>query len=621
MVSCIIADSESHGRLRWHFRAALVVLAFSCVPWVAFAASKPNVIVIFTDDHGHADLACQNILSDLKTPNIDALAASGMRMTSGYVTAPQCVPSRAGILTGRYQNRFGVESNGQPLAGFDAEQTIAERLKIAGYATGMIGKWHLGPIPEIAQHGFDDVFAKNSNRPGWANFALDGVDVEPGGPERTGLYHLDACSRAAQAFLRRHRNEPFFLYLAYRAPHVPLDAPQKYLDRFPGEMPQRRRQALAMLAAVDDGVGGIMSTLRQYKLEEQTLIFFIGDNGAPLKIHKLDAPGSGPGWDGSLNDPLNGEKGMLSEGGVRVPFVVTWKGTLPAGKIYDHPVTSLDVAATAVALAGLAQDSTLDGVNLVPHLRGDTLEPPHATLYWRWIAQAAIREGNWKYLRGGAREYLFNLADDVEEKQSLLSEHPDVARRLRQKLDKWSLELKPPGLETKQMSTTWETYFDHYFDGKLVPRPTASATRQPNRPRERRTSGDWVVRNGTSRVANGHLRVRATNVASRPPPFIAASSLELPFPLQARVQLRTETGGTVAMAWREQGQDDFPRDQVVTLDCVASKSTVLQTFNLPAKGTVIHLRLVLPPTGADVTRIELFDDSQKSIKNWRFDAD
>nr|MBC8218145.1 sulfatase-like hydrolase/transferase [Planctomycetota bacterium] len=209
---------------------------------------RPNFIVVFTDDHGYADLSCQGVFDDVKTPNIDSLAEGGVRMTNGYVTAPQCVPSRAGLLTGRYQNRFGLESNGGDLAGFNTEQTIAERLKKAGYVTGMIGKWHLGRSDKITEHGFNDVFYKNSKRSGWANYDLEGNNVK-GGAEKSGLYHLDACSAAARAFIKRRHKGPFFLYLAYRAPHVPLDATEKYLKRFPSEMPERRRKALAMLSA------------------------------------------------------------------------------------------------------------------------------------------------------------------------------------------------------------------------------------------------------------------------------------------------------------------------------------------------------------------------------------
>lgn len=430
---------------------------------------KPNIIVIFTDDHGYADLSCQGVLDDVKTPHIDSLARNGVRMTSGYVTAPQCVPSRGGLMTGRYQNRFGLESNGDDLAGFDAQQTIAERLRKAGYATGMIGKWHLGAGNQIVQHGFNDVFYRNSNQGGWVNYDLQGNDVE-GGPDKSGLYHIDACSGAAKAFIKRHHDEPFFLYLAYRAPHVPLDATPKYLRRFPGPMPERRRKALAMISAVDDGVGGILESLRQYGIEAKTLIFFIGDNGAPLKIHKLDAPGIGAGWDGSLNDPLNGEKGTVIEGGTRVPFVVSWKGTIPAGGVYDQPVISLDVAATAVELAGLGKDAKLDGVNILPYLTGEKSGAPHEALYWRWVGQSAIRQGKWKYVQGGPRRYLFDLDRDISEKKNLIAEYPEIAERMAKRLAEWSRELSPPGL-SGPLARAGIAYFDHYLDGKEASHP------------------------------------------------------------------------------------------------------------------------------------------------------
>jgi uncharacterized sulfatase len=220
-----------------------------------------------------------------------------------------------------------------------------------------------------------------------------------------------------------------------------------------------------------------MSSLREYRIEENTLIFLIGDNGAPLKIHKIDAPGGGPGWDGSLNDPLNGEKGMLAEGGIRVPFLMYWKGQINGGQLYHHPVISLDVAATALSLAGLPSDPKLDGVNLIPFLRGESEGAPHETLFWRWIAQSAVREGKWKYLRGGAREYLFDLEADREEKRNLLHQHLELAQQLSAKLDNWAKNLTPPGLEKKSMSVTWEQYYDHYLDGKLVPKPSPQSGR------------------------------------------------------------------------------------------------------------------------------------------------
>ena len=457
----------------------ITLLLIAAVSTQASAQRKPNVIMIYTDDHGFADLSCQGVFEDIKTPNIDQLAEGGVRMTDGYCTAPQCVPSRGGLLSGQYQNKLGLESNTQGqvpggLDGFNAAPTSAERLKKAGYATGMAGKWHLGPGKDIPNHGFDHVYFRNSNRPATANIDLNGKDV-PMDQYPSKIYHLDACSDVACAFIERYNEQPFFFYLAYRAPHVPLDAPKEYLDRFPGKMPERRRQALAMISSMDDGVGRIIETLRKHDLEENTMIWIVGDNGAPLKIHKLDAPGGGPGWDGSLNDPMNGEKGMLTEGGVRVPFVVHWKGTIPGGQVYAHPVIALDMAATANALAGLPDAPELDGVNLVPYLTGEKKGAPHDALYWRWLGQSAVRKGKWKYLRGAGREYLFDMENDFEETNNLLQSNPEVARRLIADLKAWAGTLNPPGIDavhSEGMRKQGAVYFDWYLDGKRdIPPP------------------------------------------------------------------------------------------------------------------------------------------------------
>jgi arylsulfatase A-like enzyme len=445
------------------------------------APSKPNIIVFYTDDHGYADLGVNGSVSDIKTPNLDALARSGVLAKNGYSTAPQCIPSRAGLLVGRFQSRFGVEANGQPMDGFDKSTTIAERLQENGYITAQFGKWHLGPNHKIVDHGFKHVFSDNGQPRFSANITIDGKD-RPMADLTSEPYHIDACSQAAASIIERYRNDPFFLYIAYRAPHTPLDAPKSYTDRFPGEMPERRRQALAMISAVDDGVGLVTTTLRKLDLTERTLIFVIGDNGAPLKIHKADSPlkDDPGGWDGSLNTPLNGEKGMLAEGGIHVPFVVAWPGTIPGGQTYEHPITALDVAATSAALANIkTQPGDLDGTNIIPHLKGEIQTPPHETLYWRWVAQAAVREGNWKLICGGDREYLYDLSIDVGEKENLASKHPEIAKRLRSKLKSWANELSPPGMATSRMAPVWNVYFDHYFEGKSIAAPSENKTVKP----------------------------------------------------------------------------------------------------------------------------------------------
>lgn len=572
---------------------------------------RPNIIVIYTDDQGWADLGVQGVRDDLRTPHLDALAAGGLRATNGYVSAPQCVPSRAGLMSGRYQPRFGVESNNSTLEGFNAQQTIAERLKQAGYATGMTGKWHLGPLNEIVQHGFDDVYC-NQGGGGqvWANYDLDGRTV-PGEMTTTELYHLEANAAAACAFIRRHAAEPFFFYLAFRAPHVPLDAPEKYTARFRGEMPERRRQCLAMMSAVDDGVGEVMRTLQEVHLDEQTLIFFISDNGAPLKMTMEDLrPIRLNGWDGSMNTPYSGEKGMVTEGGIREPWLAWWKGRIPAGQTYAHPVISLDVAATACALAGLPPDPQLDGVDLLPYFTGQNTNPPHDALYWRWIDQAAIREGRWKLIVAGARSYLFDLEADPGEKVNLLAAQPALAQRLRTRLEHWASELTPPGLHTGPMQQVWEDHYDYHLDGKpakVEPPPLLGA------------AGDWLARNAKAEARDGYLRVTPDAGATRP--FIVTTKLRLPGPANATVSLRTAKGGQVGFAWRQDGQKDFLPAQLVLLEVAGSDAWQEVTAALPATGPIIHLRVILPTGVTDVRQVEIRAARGGARASWDFAAE
>lgn len=460
---------------------------------------RPNVIVIFTDDQGYADLSAQNIVDDVKTPNLDRLAQSGVRFTDGYITAPQCTPSRAGLITGRYQQRFGVGHIGLGPLPLD-ETTIADRLKATGYATGMVGKWHLEPnrthqawaqrqepqIPvndkgnvrlEFEKHirpympdarGFTDVFQGEINRY-WHNYNLDGESLPQSRHTQVEGYRLDIQSDAAVTFIERHHHEPFFLYFAPFAPHVPLAAPEKYLSRFPDDMPERRRYALAMMSAVDDGVGRILDKLEEHRLRQNTLIVFISDNGAPLKIDKRDLPieMTGGAWDGSLNTPLVGEKGMVMEGGIRVPFVASWPGTLPAGRVEDEPVISLDVGATALAAADQPVPEVLDGVDLVPYLTGEA-EAPERSLFFRFWGQAAVREGRWKLLAlPDGKRYLYDMhvPPGQLERENVIGQHPGVVRRLERRLERWQsqLEVEQPHAELNAQEQRW---YDHYLQGQ-----------------------------------------------------------------------------------------------------------------------------------------------------------
>jgi len=470
-----------------HILGFLTCLVGLTITADAAAPRKPNIIVIFTDDQGYADLSCMGVEKDVTTPHIDRLASEGVRFTDGYVTAPQCCPSRAGLLIGRDQNRFGLTSNGHgPLP--KEEVTIADRLAKAGYVTGMVGKWHLDPnhndqaflerhsivntkIPPKLHasylphsRGFLETFCGQLNRSS-ATYDLAGARFsEPRGVKTEGD-RLDRQSDAAVRFIDIHHEKPFFLYLAYFAPHVPLASSKKYLDRFPGPMPERRRHALAMISAMDDGVGRIMKKLVDYGIDSDTLMFFMSDNGAPLKLTMADDPMSmqAAHWNGSKNTPLTGEKGMLTEGGIRVPFVVWWKGTVPGGRVSATPVSTLDVAATACAVAGLGRPEKLDGVDLSPMLMDGTLLADRV-LHWRFWNQSAARQGPWKLLRVGSdKTFLFNLADDLAEKHDRATEQPEIVERLEKSLTAWAATLEPPGLATGSMNPQEQKLYDHFF--------------------------------------------------------------------------------------------------------------------------------------------------------------
>jgi arylsulfatase A-like enzyme len=456
------------------------------------AESRPNVIVIISDDQGYADLGLHNFRKDIKTPNLDQLARGGVLFTDGYVTAPQCSPSRAGLLTGRYQQRFGLDSISDlplPLG----EQTIADRLRRAGYTTGMAGKWHLSFPQTIAlkgsetpeekaelpfvpsSRGFDDFFWGNWHDY-WANYALDGRSLKPEGevvktdPKKAEDYYLDVQTEAALSFIRRQGKKPFFFYLAYLAPHTPLIATKKYMDRFPGDMPERRRTALAMMSAMDDGVGRITGLLKEKGLFDNTMIIYLSDNGAPLGVHTgstladivptWDPKGM---WDGSLNEPLRGEKGMLSEGGIRVPFIMSWPARVSAGTVFREPVIALDVASTVLAAANLPPDPNLDGVNLLPYLAKSGEAMPNRDLFWRFWNQTAVRSGDWKLIVAADYKLLFNLKDDLGETKNVISEHADIAKRLEQKLATWNAEMKPPRIPQKPLNEQEAKWYPYYF--------------------------------------------------------------------------------------------------------------------------------------------------------------
>ena len=451
--------------------AALVVYSF--VPPSAWAdeTAKPNILVIVGDDMGYADIGVHGC-QDIPTPHIDQLAADGVRCTNGYVSGPYCSPTRAGLLTGRYQTRFGHEFNPgglrrqrgprrsqrEPPGDSDgnsglpvSETTMADRLKAAGYVTGLVGKWHLGGADQFhpQRRGFDEFFGflggAHSYFPDGGAPILHGTE-----PVDEQEYLTDAFAREAVGFIERHANQPFLLYLSFNAVHTPMHADDARLEKFKNIADEKRRIYAGMMSAMDDAVGQVLARLREKQLEEDTLVFFISDNGGPTMPTTTT--------NASSNEPLRGSKRTTLEGGIRVPFFVKWPGRLPAGKKYDHPVIQLDILPTALAAAGVEtpSDAEIEGVDLLQYLSGQKADKPHDALYWRFGEQMAIRQGDWKLvrydgavdgLRGVTTEpKLYILATDIGEENDLIVEEPQRAKELQAAWDKWNASNVPPRL-------------------------------------------------------------------------------------------------------------------------------------------------------------------------------
>ncbi len=408
----------------------------------ASAAEKPNVIVIVGDDMGYADLGVQGC-KDIPTPHLDALAKSGVRFTNGYVSGPYCSPTRAGLLTGRYQTRFGHEFNpgagganqGLPLT----ETTLADRLKAAGYRTALVGKWHLGTGErQPLKRGFDEFFGFLGGAHDYFNPMGILRGTEPAGDKS---YLTDALAREAVGFIDRNKAKPFFLYLAFNAVHTPMQADDERLKKFAAITDPQRRTYAAMMAAMDDAVGQVLAKLKDEKLSENTLVTFISDNGGPTM--------KGTTINGSVNTPLRGSKRTTLEGGVRVPFFVAWPGKIPAGGTDDRPVIQLDLLPTALAAAGVEVKAEwkIEGVNLLPYLTGNEKGPPHEALYWRFGQQMAIRKGDWKLVRydlateggtGTSVAKLYDLNADPGEATDLSAKHPEKVAELQAAWTEWN---------------------------------------------------------------------------------------------------------------------------------------------------------------------------------------
>ncbi|MCF7817040.1 MAG: sulfatase-like hydrolase/transferase [Kiritimatiellales bacterium] len=563
---------------------------------------RPNFIIVYTDDHGYADVGAQGQDADVAplTPSIDRIANEGVRFSAGYVTAPQCVPSRAGILSGQYQERFGVDKNGNgPLP--QAVVTVAERLRRAGYRTGMTGKWHMevtssdtewmtaNGYADIAsvplavkeqffpdQQGFEE-FAEGYTSSYWKNFERNGSNGTPLGVRQTETGHrVDIQSDFAVSFIERNHNRPFFFYLSYYAPHVPATWVDRYhTTNFYPNLPEKRRIALSMIKAMDDGVQRVLAKLAEHGIDGKTIIWFIGDNGAPLgfqEVGNVGATDASVAWNGSLNTPWLGEKGMLAEGGIRTPCLMRWAGTV-VPQVYTKPVISLDVAATANALAGLPSDPLLDGVNLVPYLTGTDTNAPHDRLFWRFWDQCAVREGRWKYIKPSASTdgLLFDLESDANEKENLIGLYPGLAADLDAKVEAWKAGLFRPGNLGSVLNSSEVLWYRRNFGINLA--------------YEFNVNGDaegWTPGGITNpRVAGGSWLGETTSNAtiSQADFLVVGASVD-----RVLVKASLPVTGTLELQWAHRNDDIFTAARSVSLPVVGSAAPQWLVYPMEEQG-------------------------------------
>ena len=441
---------------------------------------KPNVVLILADDLGIGDVSAYNA-NHIPTPHIDSLGTHGIRFTDAHVSAAVCMPSRAGLITGRQGTRHGSEFNAGPGLNLN-EQNIGELLKQSGYATAMIGKWHLGDKGgrDPLSRGFDEYFGAPSGsryvdprNPDAVNgFGINLTDdlksdqptkitVTRGNEQVVENEHLtDAFAREGVNFIGRHKHDPFFLYVAFTAPHAPLQTTKEYYDRFPKITDHKARIYAGMVSALDDAVGSILKKLEADGLDRNTLVIFLSDNGGP------DYFRGGPS-----NAQFSGWKRYHLEGGHRIPFFIRWPAVITGGKVDSRLTSSLDLFPTiaAAARSTISSKQSLDGVTLIPYLNGERSDSPHQDLYWRAGANFAVRDGRWKLvvvnkanvessretprtdtgglLPGGPYqgvspfgqlEALYDLDSDVEEKNNLAKTHPEVVARLLKQYDAWN---------------------------------------------------------------------------------------------------------------------------------------------------------------------------------------
>jgi arylsulfatase A-like enzyme len=443
-------------------RFTLLALAgLSGFSLVAETSDKPNLILIFTDDLGYGDPGCYGGKL-VPTPAINSLAKEGVRFTDAYVTAPICAASRVGIMTGAYNQRFGMQWNSDRLTtNIGKHQLMPQTLKASGYVTGHIGKWN---VAVDANKCFDEVYDlidwKSKYYPDDTGhyFGVDNPAEVNSGKDHVGFwwkpakqgeeYLTDRMGRHAVEFIDKHKTQPFFLYLAFNAVHDPYQAKESDKERFAGIRPEPLNYYASMLSSLDENIGRVMKKLKDLKLDKNTIVIFTSDNGPMVNVNVLKWPAEFPKEIiiGSAG-PLTGTKAQFLEGGIRIPYIVRWPKRLKGGGIYTEPVSTMDIYATfaAAAKARLSEGTKLDGVDLIPYLTGLNKGIPHDILFWKNENQGAVREGDWKLLINTwePKLQLYNLKEDIGEVVDMLEEKPDMVEHLNNKWLQWSAGLPP----------------------------------------------------------------------------------------------------------------------------------------------------------------------------------
>lgn len=412
----------------------------------------PNVVLLFSDDLGYGDISLYGS-KKIPTPNIDALGKHGVRFSNAYVTAASCSPSRAGLMSGRYQQRFGFEFNTAGGAithrlhrGLDPSVvTLTDVLKQAGYVTGMFGKWHLGTQPQFhpQARGFDEFYGflagAHSFFPAKTLQPFHTTIMRDKSPLIEPEYLTDAIARETVSFIDANRDKPFFAYVPFNAVHTPIEATKKYQDRFPKETNPTQRDYYAMTSALDDAVGSIVSSIDNNGLSENTMVIFVNDNGGPIYTGVQS------------NGPLKLGKLFLFEGGIRVPMVLKLPGKFDPDTVYDRPTSTLDLFPTICATAGIQvpKGVNLDGVDLTPFVNGQSTGAPHETLFWSNGPNVAVRKGDWKLVKSYDNTWLFDLASDIGESKNLANSRPEIVKQLESVFREWRSGMSKPAWPSK----------------------------------------------------------------------------------------------------------------------------------------------------------------------------